>query len=271
MITHLRILPPFLRWLPAAFAISLAHGYPAEESGHITMHLGERQDLLSPAAAYAIEKGDLRLLKSLRTAGWDPSLPMRFHVITRDRIPLTYAAEFGQLEITRWLIETCGISPGARDGSNDRAIEATMDFERQEIDESCTKVVEYLKRDGQPTEAGAIRELACSFPWPGRFNITINRAPPDKEFTSFPKWLKEEALRSERYHSYVLEFDKLGKDAQANEVPQSDEPRKLEVDWEKVNDREYQFLIATESGGSNGVIRFRFGYWITTVKESWDV
>lgn len=101
-------------------------GLSAEREAY---NAGKKQELLSSAAAYALEAGDTHLLDALKNAGWDSSknlgqMPDQETYIKST--PLTFSTLVGAEGGVRWLLESCGLSRDSRDGNLYRPIDVLL-------------------------------------------------------------------------------------------------------------------------------------------------
>lgn len=229
---------------------------------------GKKQELLSSAAAYALEAEDIQLLNALKKAGWDTSKnlgQMPDQDVCLKFTALTFSTLIGAEGSVRWLLESCGLSPDSRDGNLRRPIDVLIERQISNDALSITKddfevFLQLLQRKNQAEESGALEELTCSVI--GKFGQaqysikSINNAPPPDEWQQFEK---------------TLETTKALAD------PATDERRpvvKLQVKWDKVAVDEYRFSVSSGNdgwgGGVGGVIYHKHGYWLTKDTKYWD-
>ncbi len=230
---------------------------------------GKKQELLSSAAAYALEAEDTQLLDALKKAGWNPSKnlgQMPDQDVYFKFSPLTFSTLLGAEGSVRWLLESCGLSLDSRDGFLERPIDVLI--QRQMSDDALAldkKEVEVflrlLERNTKPEEAGALEELAFRVidKW-GHASYSIkslNDAPPLDMWKQFEKTLEGTAALKDR--------------GAAKKRPDTT----LRVTWHKLAGDEYQFSVSSGEGewgggGVSGVIYHRYGYWLTKDEKYWD-
>lgn len=232
---------------------------------------GKKQELLAPAAAYALEEQDIQLLESLKKANWDASLimgQMPADGIFYPYTPLTYSALLLSSKSLSWLIYKCDLSLEDRDGNLRRAIDVILERDPTLYGE----VLNVVKRDMEPVEADALEELASNVY--GKFSnsknklATVNGESPGKLWKNFDAHLqKMEFILSQR-----RTLEQRGRGGYGNNVVKA---KNLHVKWKSIGEHIYEYTIVSStgdwgSGGISGKIYFRYGYWLTKDQESWD-
>lgn len=241
---------------------------PGLSSEREVFNAGKKQELLSSAAAYALEAEDVQLLNALKKAGWDPSEKlgqMPDQDLYLRYTPLTFATLVGAEGGVRWLLESCGLSPNSRDGDLNRPIDVLMRGQIHNDDFSPDKkeievLLTLLQLKTQPEEAGALEELTRSVIrkfGQAQYSIkSLNDAPPIDLWQQFEKTLETTAALEGRV---------------------TDKKRPvviLKVKWDKVAVDEYRFSVSSGDdgwgGGVGGVIYHKHGYWLTKDEKFWD-
>lgn len=254
---------------------------------------GNKQELLSPAAAYAIEVQDISLLESLRSAGWNPSLPlgrMPDSPYNVKSTPLTLATLCEKEKSLAWLVYTCKVPPETRDNSGMRGIDwATFDVGVEERDVFGKErtinvaIVNLLKREVQPIENEALTELAYNISRKsgGRMRLySVNGEKPGASWKGFDELLKvaqaEEKLRNipveSRQENTKTETALKNQDSSEAQEESIDD---LVVEWTRVDETTYKFDFSTSrqamsGGGMSGRIYFKYGYWLSKIEKAWD-
>ncbi len=239
---------------------------------------GKKQELLAPAASFAIEDENIALLDALKKAGWDPSLPigkvpgeLEFISFT----PMTMATLGRSEKVLRWLIQEGKVSLDNRDAFLERAIDrisSKEDLDERDLNE-VNAVMRLLERDVKPQFTEAMDELACNAVSKfgnGRYRlIQVNGAAPAGE------WLKfDESFSRFQKLANARTEERLDKTSGVEDSPEDAEPKPLRVTWEETDDGGFRFLVADANtdwgGGTSGVIYFKHGYWLTKDRKSFD-
>ena len=244
---------------------------------------GIKHDLLSAAAAYAIEEDDILLLKQLRSSGWNPNLILGRMPGQNNSLrytPLTFAALCEAKKSIAWLLDTCKVSLDARDSYNERAIDVAIGKKLRDDH----PIFNLLKRDLQRKEKDALAELACLICDKSLDPMKlhhVNGGMPGTLWDQFDELLvkvrAETVLQNEEPAGLIP--DKSNPEARQKKNDTSgakaSEPDNLNIQWNQIGEDTYEFKFSTSDqpmsgGGMSGRIYFKFGYWLCEIKKTWD-
>lgn len=243
----------------------------------VMYNAGSKQDLLSPAAAYAIEEGDVEMLNLLKRAGWDASKSQGYmpNGLYHRFTPITYAALLRNEKSIAWLVSDGGILPNSRDGNLQRAIDIIVDRKgwQGEVDQDFN--LNIISLDVPAKESDALEELTSKIvPKFGLGNYTlkkVNNELPGKRFEMLGRHLSamkllhsdQKALQGKRDLELGTESKVAPKDIN------------IYIKWNKVDHESYEFSVVDSDGGLSGggvsgIIYFMHGYWLTKDLKVWD-
>ncbi|WP_411825490.1 hypothetical protein [Luteolibacter sp. AS25] len=240
---------------------------------------GDRQELLSPTAALAIEEQDIQLLEHLHPAGWNPSAPLGRMPDPRNNMkltPLTLAVTGGKERSLHWLLNTCKVSAEARDLYGMRGIDwMTSEIEFGDDDSSPDlAIVNLLKRDARPVEKDALSQLIHNISQKSGHAMrlhSVNDEKPGAIWDNFEEALSMEQ-REERERNAPNDSEDTDQNLEEKTTKAVDD---LTIQWTRIDDNAFKFSFTTSShamsgGGMSGHIYIKYGYWLSSVENSWD-